>query len=313
MNLLISIVICTYNRANLLRGCLQSIFEQTCDPSEYEVIVVDNNSKDNTFEVLESFFDNHTLRFFLETRQGLSHARNLGLEKAQGNYVAYLDDDVLIPPDWLKNATKEIFTYQPVLDGLGGPLFPFYTTPKPNWFDDSYAIQLGNRKESFFLISGQSFIGANMIWKKSLLQSIEGFKPEFGYVGNLQTLGEETDAYFRAWKFKPSARFLFSPQLYVNHWVPPEKMSLSFRINRYFKQGLTNYHIYKSGLENNRLELLFKKTFLFGKVFLKSILTVTNYKQWQKWVYTEFAPVAAVWGEICGILGMKMPKGASKS
>jgi glycosyltransferase involved in cell wall biosynthesis len=306
-------VVCSYNRAVLLNGCLQSIFNQTVDQNYYEIIVVDNNSNDNTREVVESFKDHFNLRYFLETRQGLSYARNLGLEKARGEYVAYLDDDVLVPPNWLKILMNLIDKNVPYLDGLGGPLYPFYTTPKPDWYEDNYAVQMGSRKIAGFLDSGKSFIGANMIWKKDLLKSIDGFSPEFGYVGNIQTLGEETDAYYRAWKFKPSAMLLFSPELQVKHWVPPEKMTLSFRINRYFKQGLTNYYINEPYLVKDKPALFFKKSFSLIKVFLRSIFKVTKYDHWQKWVFCEFAPIASVWGEICGMLGKKIPKGESKT
>lgn len=309
MDLPLSIVVCTYNRAALLDGCLQSLISQTCAPDVYEVIVVDNNSNDNTHEVVEAFRRQANLSYFVETRQGLSLARNLGLGQSKGDFVAYLDDDVLVPQDWVENAIGLIRAHQPKLDGLGGPLFPFYTTPKPGWYEDEYSIQMGARQETYFLNPGKSFIGANMVWQKGLLLEIGGFKPEFGYVGGTQTLGEETDAFHRAWLTKPDARFLFSPALWVKHWVPPEKMTLAFRVNRQFKNGLTNYHIRKPYLSTSRVVLFARSAGTLIKIFAKCALAIPRYRHWQKWAYCEFALVASAWGEVRATLGMRMPAG----
>lgn len=305
---MISVVICTYNRAELLKGCLDSLAAQTADPSTFEVLVIDNNSNDGTYQVVEGYKRLSNLRLLREEKQGLSHARNRGIQEAKGDYIAYLDDDVLVPPEWLKILTNLILINQPSLDGLGGPLFPFYTTAKPSWYEDEYAVQMGTRKEPVFLKPGQSFIGANMIWNKNTLESIKGFRPEFGYVGNLQTLGEETDAYNRIWDLNPNARFLFSPELHIEHWVPPEKMTLSFRLNRYFNQGLTNYRISAPVRQNNTILLSFTKTVDLIKQFGKAILSITKYDRWQKWVFCELAPVVSIWGEIRGILGLKLSR-----
>ncbi|MGD8380729.1 MAG: glycosyltransferase, partial [Syntrophobacterales bacterium] len=90
----ISVIVCTYNRAELLGGTLRTLCHQTLDTSEYEVIVVDNNSTDNTREVVDEFCRRSSnVRYCFEPQQGLSHARNQGLQEAKGKYVAYIDDD----------------------------------------------------------------------------------------------------------------------------------------------------------------------------------------------------------------------------
>ena len=90
----ISVVVCTFNRAQLAATAIESLCEQTADKSQYEVIVVDNNSQDNTREVTEDFCSRYpNLRYCLEEEQGLSHARNRGWRESRGVYVAYVDDD----------------------------------------------------------------------------------------------------------------------------------------------------------------------------------------------------------------------------
>ena len=104
---LISVVVCTFNRADLLETSLEALDEQILESSEYEVIVVDNNSTDNTLNVVEELCNRLTsLRYCFEPNQGLSHARNRGWREAMGEYVAYIDDDCKVPGQWLTRGEK---------------------------------------------------------------------------------------------------------------------------------------------------------------------------------------------------------------
>ncbi len=110
----------------------------------------------------------------MSSNLGLSNARNKGLAEAKGEYIAYLDDDVLVQPQWVEKVIFVIEKY-PHLDGCGGPLYPFYTTPKPDWYEEAYDVQM-SRKEIYFLAPGHGFIGANMVWDRKFLESIGGFQ-----------------------------------------------------------------------------------------------------------------------------------------
>lgn len=157
--MLISVILCTYNRADLLATALQTLCEQSLDKREYEVIVVDNNSADETRQVAEAFCrDYANVRYVFETRQGLSHARNRGWREARGEYVAYTDDDCKLPSQWLAVAKQVIEEISPGV--LGGPYFAFYNTPKPRWFKDSYGSRdLGDQARALttseFLVGGK--------------------------------------------------------------------------------------------------------------------------------------------------------------
>lgn len=304
MSVCLSIIVCTYNRADLLKGCLQSLSEQSCDSAQYEVIVIDNNCTDETHQVFESFAGSSNFLYFLEQQQGLSHARNRGLAEARGQYIAYLDDDVLAPPIWVAKALELIRTEQPPLDGFGGPLYPFYTSPKPDWFEDQYAVQMGGKNEPYFLQPGHSFIGANMVWDCELLRSIGGFRVDLGYIGEIEYLGEETDAFIRAWQLKPNSRFLNSPDLSLKHWLPSEKMRLSYRIKRNFISGLYLYQMLDLKSPLKRCLHLFSKLFVLIKGLIKALFVLKNYSCWQKWIYCELSPRMVNLGEFCGGLGV---------
>ena len=130
--LAISVVICTYNRAELLANSLQTLCEQTINKSDYEVLVVDNNSQDSTPNLTESFCRYYpNIRYFLETRQGLSHARNRGWQEAKGLYVAYIDDDCKVPEQWLTIAMKIIDRIAPTAFGAA-PSIKSETAPVPD-------------------------------------------------------------------------------------------------------------------------------------------------------------------------------------
>jgi glycosyltransferase involved in cell wall biosynthesis len=86
----ITAVLCTYNRAELLAEALDSLLAQSLAPETYEILVVDNGSTDATVDVVQAFGARHLVRYLLEQRLGLSHARNTGAAAARTPYVAYL-------------------------------------------------------------------------------------------------------------------------------------------------------------------------------------------------------------------------------
>jgi len=107
MNLLITAVICTYNRKNLLRKAVDSLINQTLEKNKYEILIIDNNSNDGTSDLVNRNYSNiSNIRYILEPRQGVAHARNTGWQNSKAKYVAYLDDDEIAKNDWLEKNTK---------------------------------------------------------------------------------------------------------------------------------------------------------------------------------------------------------------
>src|ERR1700690_361651 len=107
----LSVVICTYNRSESLANTLRSLSVQLLpDTLQWEVLVLDNNSRDKTRAVVEEFCREFPgrFRYVLEARQGKSHALNSGIREACGDIVAFTDDDVLLEPSWLHNLTARL-------------------------------------------------------------------------------------------------------------------------------------------------------------------------------------------------------------
>lgn len=238
---LISIVVCTYNRANLLAGALQTLCKQTLAPSEYEIIVVDNNSSDDTRVKVEEFSQRYpNLRYAFERQQGLSHARNSGWRKARGEYVAYTDDDCKLPQQWLTKAKAIIEELSPAV--FGGPYYAYYNSSKPQWWKDSYrsSIITNTARE---LTQGEYLSGGNIFFRRELLESMGGFDSSLGMSGDTIAAGEETSLLNKILKTNQNHLIYYDPQLFVYHLVHAEKMKLKWLARNYFYRGRSVYRV----------------------------------------------------------------------
>jgi glycosyltransferase involved in cell wall biosynthesis len=219
--LVISVVICTYNRAADLRVVLESLTKQR-NAGSYELIVVDNNSTDATATVVaEICTRNPQLRYVFEPQQGLSHARNRGWQEACGIYVAYLDDDCKAPPQWLSIAQTVATQLAP--DVFGGPYVAFYNTPKPRWFKDAYGSHVQGMVARA-LGTGEYLHGGNLVLRRDLLAQLGGFDPAYGMRGHVIAYAEEIVLQQRI-RLRPNASIHYEPGLFVYHLVAARKMT----------------------------------------------------------------------------------------
>lgn len=238
----ISVVICTYNRAGLLSNALQTLCEQTINKSHYEVLVVDNNSRDNTHAVTKDFSLRYpNIRYCFEIQQGLSHARNRGWREAKGAYVAYLDDECKVPAQWLAVAYQIIENLSPAV--FGGPYYGFHNSSAPRWWKKSYE-SFGHSETARALIEGEYLRGANIFIKRSLLAMIGGFNVELGMSGQKLAYGEESHLQMRIRENTNNEIIYYEPKLYIYHLVRPEKMTWRYILNSRFVGGRHIYTVF---------------------------------------------------------------------
>src|SRR6266511_1998288 len=141
--MLVSVAICTWNRARLLDLTLAELRRlRVPEGVEWELLVVNNNSPDDTAAVVARHAPHLPLRALTELRQGLSHARNAAVTAARGDLVLFTDDDVLVDPEWLAGYVAAARRW-PDAAYFGGLIAPFYERRPPAWVEANLGCLFG--------------------------------------------------------------------------------------------------------------------------------------------------------------------------
>jgi len=241
----ISVIICSYNRANYLDKAINSLLDQSINRDLFEIIIIDNNSTDNTKKLVKSYQKKIKLPKIIltsEKRQGLDSARNRGIKYAHGQYLAFLDDDSLPDKNWLKCTLFYFENIKPKPMAVGGVILPVYESHKPFWFSDKYETDYKGSKERK-LKKSEAFSGSNMIFQKKILKKYGCFDSSVGMKGKNLSVGEETAIFGRIWRGEKRSdiSFYYSPKLIVRHMVSPYKTTVSYRLKRSFAGGQSLY------------------------------------------------------------------------
>jgi len=241
MTLQLSIIVCTYNRADLLRDVLQSLTCQTAPSTAYDVLVVNNNSSDSTQQIAQDF-SSRFANFYVvvEPKQGLSHARNRGFKEAKTEWVAYLDDDARAHPDFVERVmhTAENFLF----DCFGGVYLPWYKCGRPKWFRDEYATN-GRLLDEVGVLKKGEISGGVSAFKKSVLEQLGGFPSTLGMCGNKIAYGEETLLQLRM--REKGFVIGFDPEMLVDHVVSRPKMTVRWLLKSSYYHGFYYWDTYE--------------------------------------------------------------------
>ncbi len=227
----VSAVICSYNRARFIIDAVESIFNQDFDRRLYEVIVVDNNSTDNTLQVLQHYKDQHpdyNFRFVTEPNQGVAFARNRCAKEASGEIVAYLDDDSKAQPGWLKYIV-DFFDQHPDVYSLGGRIIPYFLTGIPDWYSKYFFGLVGrfDQGNEVKRLTGQRYpCGANMAFRKKVFQEVGYFNTALGRSGKGLLANEEKDIYMRI--LATGKKVYYLPNVEVLHAVEANKFDKDY-------------------------------------------------------------------------------------
>lgn len=175
-----SIIVPTYNRSELLPACIASLRSQVYPQESYEIVVVDNNSTDETLRVIEELNrqGGKEIRYVLEKRPGLMEARHSGARAASGEILAYIDDDAVADRNWiceLASAYNELDA-----DCAGGKIFIRWDKVPPKWIIPYEPIlgKLDHGKDMKILNNDQFINGSSFSIVKKRLFEIGGFNPD---------------------------------------------------------------------------------------------------------------------------------------
>lgn len=237
---LISAVVCTYNRKYLLKDQFASLYAMAVShPDEFEVVYVDNNSRDGTFEELTRLCEEcANIRVVREERQGLSYARNRGADESRGAYLWYLDDDSLPEPGVLEAYLHALPQFDPEV--ATGPITPVANFSLPRWLDlnaKQFAAYLASSNfgnETAWIDKAHAW-GPNLVLSKAAYGRVGGFNVGLGVIGTKRGGGEEDDIQNRI--LGGSGRLLYIHDAKVQHVVLPEQTKWRRYLQQRFDRG----------------------------------------------------------------------------
>jgi glycosyltransferase involved in cell wall biosynthesis len=236
----VSAIICTHNRDQYLGAAIDSLLAQTFP--NFEIIVVDNACTDRTAEIVQTKLTDARLRYVYEPLPGLSVARNTGAQAAQGEILAYLDDDAVATPHWLDRIAAA-YQGNPQLAIAGGKVTLLWADgiTAPAWLSAGLASNLGayDLGETLVYVEQPQLTprGLNYSIRKTFLEQIGGFDPNLGRVGKNLLSNEElhmtTLALHQGWQVA------YLPDALVAHNVAPERVHRQWFLNRGWWQGIS--------------------------------------------------------------------------
>ena len=228
----LSLIVATYNRSASLINALESVAQQNAPASEWECIVINNNSSDDTPERFAEFAAAHpdlNMRMVTELRQGLSFARNRGIRESEAEYIAIIDDDERISPDFITSYIS-LFDSTPDAVAAGGPIVAEYPSGRPRWMSHfterpvANTMYFGDKVREF--PEGRIPGGGNMAMRRSAVRRYGVFDTSLGYVGDSLIGGEESDLFERL--RIAEAKYYYVPTAVMYHIIPPEKLTQKY-------------------------------------------------------------------------------------
>jgi glycosyltransferase involved in cell wall biosynthesis len=239
----ISVILCTYNRCHSLAKALDSVaVSKLPDSIDWEVLVVDNNSSDQTREVVERFCRRHSdrFRYLFEPQQGKSHALNAGIRESRGEILAFIDDDVTVEPMWLQNLTAPLQDREEVA-GSGGRILPAHAFSAPRWLALSGPYAMGGILYAHFDLGDEAKeleqppYGTNMAIRKKMFDKYGYFRTDMGPCPGSEIRNEDTEFCRRLLAGKERLRY--APSAIVYHEVPLNRISKKFFLKWWFDYG----------------------------------------------------------------------------
>jgi glucosyl-dolichyl phosphate glucuronosyltransferase len=240
---MISIALCTFNRAASLHQTLASLVDALRGVEQTEVIVIDNNSTDATRATCDGFMSALPSRYVFEPIQGLSAARNRALREFRGTHLVFTDDDVLVDSHWVRACQRAIAEH-PSAGFFGGRVVPFYPAGKPSWLkDESLALidgllvryHLGETNRLLNAADPTPF-GANFALSRNCIDRVGKFRVDLGVKGGVPGRGEEADYMERAIAMGETG--VYVGEAVVNHSTDPRRLTLPYLYRYGIQKGV---------------------------------------------------------------------------
>lgn len=297
MHIRISAVISTYNKSELLKGAIKSLIDQTLPKEQYEILVVDNNSTDNTKGVVASFKHIENLRYLFEAGQGHNYARNCGLNNSNAEYICYMDDDARAEEHLLERILYAFDTIVPKPTSVGGQILPFYLEAKPIWFKDEYEIRTKGTTARFLKNDGSEwfgFSGSNFSLPVNIIRENGGFDVSYGMKGRKMGMGDETEFFKRLQKnMGKECCLYYDPNIIVYHLVDKKNFSWAWHFRRKYASGRALLRMegkQKRSIVND-VKFKVRGTLNIIKALIDTGGTFFEYEFKRQWLIEKIAPI----------------------
>jgi glycosyltransferase involved in cell wall biosynthesis len=240
-----TVVVATYGRHHLLAGALASLLDQEFDRSSFEILVIDNSPDPSAASAFARRYEGIShLRCLLESTPGVSNARNRGAQEGTGRLVAFMDDDAIASPRWLKQLVTTFEQGGAKVGVVGGRVVPQWLSPRPAWLHDDllgYLTIVDRGVETREIGDDEWLAACNLAFDREALLAIGGFSQGLGRVGNGMALlsNEEIDACARM--RRAGNRVLYSPHAVVEHIIDPARLTKSWFRRRVAWQAVSDY------------------------------------------------------------------------
>lgn len=301
-----SVIIITRNRASLLPRVLESVINQDYEKEKYEIIVVDNNSDDNTTSIVEGFkreFPNK-IHYAFEPKIGMSNARNRGVETAKGEILLFIDDDAIASTDWVTNHNN-LYQSFPDIVATGGKIELTFISKRPKWISEELLVSLGyldlSHMETIISFPYHPF-GVNFSVKKEQLIKLKGFFEE------LENYNDEKAFFYKL--YLNNYKVGYSPKASVYHQIPASRLRKQIFVKRGIKQGISNIKFISifDPIRIPRFTNELSKLLLDGLIIIRNILFYRD-----KYSFAQIYYLCIRWGEILGIIDWRIRKNECRS
>jgi len=228
---LISVIVCTYNRQEYLPDCLKHLAKQSAQKEHFQVLIIDNNSTDNTASIAKEFINLNpqlNAKYFCEKNQGHTFARNRGIKEAKGDILSFIDDDAFVDHNFISEI-QSYFNQNKNVSAIGGKILPVYEEEHPKWMSKYLltlvsALDMGNSPKKF---KGSKFpIGANMAFRSEVFEKYGHFNTDLGRRGSELEGGDEKEVFLRLKKEKEEIHYV--PSVKVDHIIPQKRLTMKY-------------------------------------------------------------------------------------
>lgn len=232
----VSVIITTFNRGNIINMCMDSLINQNFPKEDYEILIMNNNSSDNTEEVIDDYIEKYpgvNIRYFFVPRSGQVYARQVGILAARGSILCFSDDDGILSPDWIKEIVK-VFNMNEEVAGVAGKIVIRWDEKPPDWIYE-YEKYLGKLDygDAVKFEKGLYMNAGNLSIKKDILIEVGGFNPEM--IGQLLIGDGETGLWVR---LKQNDYLIgWAPNAVMEHYQIAKKNATVGDIKRRYKNN----------------------------------------------------------------------------